>query len=789
MTPPPEPAGERVAVDRLTVGPARVETDRVVMPYRVQQADGERRFDLAFRWQEPVLDPEASWSHNLAGLIGVQPALNYGLFCRHIALRGAFDTDDRTLLTEMLQISAREIWVNRLLRPNPFLRPPPALPESTGWDPEWVAGLEFAPPAAAAGAEFPPWHTEPARAAVLSSGGKDSLLSYGLLRELGIEVHPIFVNESGRHWLTALNAYRYLCHGCPRTARVWTNADRLFAWMLRRLPFIRPDFARLRSDDYPLRLWTVAVFSFAALPLLRARGIGRLVIGDEHDTTVRRSTRGITHYAGLYDQSRWFDNAMTRYFQRKRFAVLQFSLLRPASELLVEKTIWERYPELWAQQVSCHAAHPQKRRQSTPAAEDARVLPCGRCEKCRRIVGMLLALGAEPGGLGYDPAQVAWCLDGLVRDGVAQETAAVQQLGFALRQRGLITADRLGRHRIRERPEVLSLRFDTERSPPDTLPADLRPALLRILLQHAAGAVRRVGRVWNGFDPLAASELYEPYRFSHHTAAGDGQPAAPAARREHLWAELSWPQAERRLAEVDLALLPVGALEQHGPHLPLDTDAYDADRLARLVAAACRPPRPLVLPLIPYGVSYHHEDFRGTVGIRPGSLSQLVYDVGMAAARNGITKLVIVNGHGGNAPALKFAAQMINAEAHIFTCVDTGETSDADLVALTETPDDVHAGEIETSTSLATRPELVAMDRAARYVPRFSSRYLDFSSKRSVEWYARTARISPCGVLGDPTRATAEKGRRMWRIMVSNLVEFVEQLKALSLDEIYQRRY
>ncbi len=66
-----------------------------------------------------------------------------------------------------------------------------------------------------------------------------------------------------------------------------------------------------------------------------------------------------------------------------------------------------------------------------------------------------------------------------------------------------------------------------------------------------------------------------------------------------------------------MALLPVGSIEQHGPHLPLDTDAFDADYLAKDVAEACSDPKPLVFPLIPYGVSYHHEDFSGTISVTP----------------------------------------------------------------------------------------------------------------------------------------------------------------------------
>ena len=141
--------------------------------------------------------------------------------------------------------------------------------------------------------------------------------------ELGCDVHPIFVNESGRHWFTALNAYRHFRGQYRRgTARVWVNADRLFAWMLRRMPFIRQGLFQpdIRADEYPIGLWTVAVLSLRAFcPLMQKRGgLGRLVIGDEFDTSRRITTSGIRHYDGLYDQSRWFDDAAKPLFHAQR---------------------------------------------------------------------------------------------------------------------------------------------------------------------------------------------------------------------------------------------------------------------------------------------------------------------------------------------------------------------------------------------------------------------------------------------------------------------------------------
>jgi creatinine amidohydrolase/Fe(II)-dependent formamide hydrolase-like protein len=761
--------------DRLEVGAPKIEPRRIKASYTVVRAEGTESVDLSYSWEENVFDPADPAAANLAAMILAQVALNYGLFCKELVLHGPFDDRDRRFLTDMARNTAREIYVNKFLQPNPFLIGPAADLPVVKRDDYLRAKLVF--PDAVDEKTTAAWGGGTGSCCVLSSGGKDSLLSYGLLKEVGVETHPIFVNESGRHWFTALNAYRGLKESDTRTGRVWTDCDRVFNWMLRRLPFVREDFAKVRADIYPVRLWTVAVFLFGALPLMKKRGVDRLLIGDEYDTSTRVRFKGITHYDGLYDQSRWFDLALSRYFHRKGWQVHQFSALRNLSELLIEKILVERYPDLQAMQMSCHAAH---------KADDAEtVLPCGKCEKCRRIVGMLTALGANPGRCGYTPRQIERCLKEVMVRTVKQESAGVDHMANLLHERGLWeTAATLPA----PRPEIMQVRVDPERAPLNTLPTDLRGPVLDLCLQHADGAVVRNGRVW-----LPAVLTDEPDYAApamHQTKVlTPGPTAEPTGKSPWLLAELTWPEAEARFRETDLVLLPVGAIEQHGPHLPLDTDAYDADRLAREVAAACSDPKPLVLPLIPYGVSYHHEDFAGTLSVRNETMAQIIYDIGMGAARCGATKLVIVNGHGGNGAALAFAAQMINRDARIFTCVESGETSDIDIDNMAETPNDVHAGEVETSTSLALRPELVRMDKARASVPAFSSRYLDFTNSRGVDWNAYTHRISKSGVMGDPTLATAAKGRLMWDVMVRNLVEFVEDLKGLSLDEIHQRRY
>ena len=770
--------------DELRVGPVKLEANRLTAPYTLDTNGTRDTFELIYRFEEPVFDPEDAVSRNLAAMMAAQVALNYGLFCRRLVFHGLFDDPDRRFLRTMAENTAREIYVKKFLEPNVFITGAPASLSAQKLQRYCQARLEF--PEAPRGGKAPEWSLWPVRPecyAVLSSGGKDSLLTYGLMAEAAAQttgqVHPIFVNESGRHWFTALNAYRHFKARVPHTARVWVNSDRLFNWMLRHMPFVRKDFADVRSDEYPIRLWTVAVFLFGVLPLMRKRALGCLLVGDEYDTTVRRRHEGITHYDGLYDQSIHFDNAMSRYFLQKGWAINQFSILRPLSELLIETILARHYPDLQRLQTSCHAAH-----QGPEGIE-----PCGRCEKCRRIVSMLLAAGADPQACGYTREQIEACLKLLAAKGVHQESAGARHLLHVLVDRKMIDSGSVAHLKPAAHPEVLQLRFDSERSPVNAIPQSLRGVLWRIFLQYADGAVQRRGRKWASFDVLHDQALFQPYLFemgptNHSVQRDDHRPN----QTPFVWGELNWPDAKALLKIVDIALLPVGAIEQHGPHLPLDTDAFDADYLARRVAETCSDPRPLVLPLIPYGVSYHHEEFKGTVSISNETLSKLVYDVGMAAAGNGIRKLLIINGHGGNDPALNFAAQMINRDARIFVCVDTGETSDVDIEALVQTPNDVHAGEIETSTSLAVRPELVRMELADPAVPEFSSKYLDFSSKRGINWYAYTRRISPSGVMGDPSKATAVKGEKIWTAMIAHLVAFVEDLKQLSLDEIHHRR-
>ena len=722
---------------------------------------------------------------NLAAMVTAQVALNYGLFCRRIVFHGVFDHADRRFLKDMAENTAKEIYVKKFLAPNPYLASDmadfPVVRKAT------YLNAELAFPDILSDRKKPGWRlwdTRRNRHLILSSGGKDSLLSFGLMDEIGrkngMETHAVFANESGRHWYTAINAFKYMKASFPNTTKFWTNSDRVFSWMAGQMPFMKKNFATIKADIYPIRLWTVAVFLFGALPLMRKREIGRLIIGDEYDTTTTRNFQGIRHYDGLFDQSIYFDNALSGYFMRKGWSISQFSILRPLSELLIEKILVHRYPNLQMHQVSCHSAHKGK----------DRIMPCGKCEKCRRIVSMLCALGADPAQCGYTEQQVADCLATIVKQGSHQEEASQEEVFKKLSETGLIHLPDSDQKALSSHPELFQIRFDAKRSPVNAIPEDLRKPLYDILLEHAQGSVRRVRSRWEATDILSDATITEPYAYEMGSGGvkNSEKRMANLKAAPHIWGEVSWPEIKELIKTVDIALLPVGAIEQHGPHLPLDTDAFDAGYLAERVASACTAPKPFVLPLMPYGVSYHHDDFCGTLSVSNEALSRMVYDIGMSVAKNGIRKLVIINGHGGNGPSLNYAAQMINRDARIFVCVESGETSDVDIDELIETPNDVHAGEIETSTSMAVRPHLVKTGMVKASVPEFSSRYLNFSSRHSAAWYGYTDSISSSGVMGNPEKAGPEKGAKIWEIMIAHLVALVEDLKSMTLDEIHNKK-
>lgn len=478
-------------LDTLKVHQIRVEPKRLKATYTVIAPDGtEKSTELIYSYDSVYFNPKEAADINLGSMMAVQVALNYGLFFKTIEFDGLFDDTDRRFLSDMMENTSREIFVVKFLHPNEFIKAPYNQLQPRSKNRYTAANLCFS------NTLYPEKKLEKAPAitlsdhyAILSSGGKDSLLTYGIINEIGT-AHPVYINEAGRHWYTAVNAHKYYRQIEPNTVKPWCNSDRLFNWMVRQLPFIKENFQQIRADIYPVRLWTVAVFLFGVLPIARKRGIGNILIGNEYDTTVRGNYKGITHYNGLYDQSKYFDNALTRYYKKKGWNIYQYSVLRSLSELLILKVLVKRYPDLQRTQVSCHAAHDQ----------EGRMLPCGKCEKCRRIVGMLRALDEDPGRCGYTQSQIDTCLQALAGKSVKQLGTDAAHLYHLLLQKGILPQTGHSQKMAGEHPEIEKLRFDNERSLLSDLPVYIRKPLFNILLPYTKGAVRLSDRKWHTFE-------------------------------------------------------------------------------------------------------------------------------------------------------------------------------------------------------------------------------------------------------------------------------------------------
>jgi creatinine amidohydrolase len=210
-------------------------------------------------------------------------------------------------------------------------------------------------------------------------------------------------------------------------------------------------------------------------------------------------------------------------------------------------------------------------------------------------------------------------------------------------------------------------------------------------------------------------------------------------------------------------LVPVGATEQHGPHLPCTTDTDIATALA--TSAAARLPNALVAPALPYGSSGEHAAFAGTLSIGAEATELVLVELGRSA-RATATRVVLISTHGGNAGPVARAVGRLAREG---SCVDVFRPRWA-------VPADAHAGRTETSLMLALAPDRVRVERAEAGDRRSLDQLMPELRRRGV------AAVSPNGVLGDPAGASAEEGHRLLAAAVDDLVDLVRAPEGTGVD-------
>ncbi|CCQ92699.1 Creatininase subfamily [[Clostridium] ultunense Esp] len=220
-------------------------------------------------------------------------------------------------------------------------------------------------------------------------------------------------------------------------------------------------------------------------------------------------------------------------------------------------------------------------------------------------------------------------------------------------------------------------------------------------------------------------------------------------------------EVKKRIEEFPVAILPIGATEQHGPHLPLGVDIFIATELSKRVAEKTGA---VVLPTLPFGYSWVWRDISGTVSLEQHRVETVIKDVAHSVARYGIKLLVIINGHDANNTSMKYATRELEDELDLEVIYLFYPEMENVIKDVMETPTwhgMIHACEFETSLMLAVKPELVNMDLAVEEYPDKPNLY----GKSTMS----LGHMSKSGVYGDPTKATKEKGEKLLNIFVNNM--------------------
>ncbi|HRB02280.1 MAG TPA: creatininase family protein, partial [Ilumatobacteraceae bacterium] len=246
------------------------------------------------------------------------------------------------------------------------------------------------------------------------------------------------------------------------------------------------------------------------------------------------------------------------------------------------------------------------------------------------------------------------------------------------------------------------------------------------------------------------------------------------------------PQVASLLSDRSILVQPLGAIEQHGPHLPLSTDSVVATAVAEAAVAEVGEELDVwLLPTLEYTKSNEHAWSAGTVWLSATTLMAVLDDLGRCIATTPAKRLVFLNGHGGNSALLNVANRELRLAHGLMTFVthpgvppDQGGTSPADELGM-----GVHGGTDETSIMLHLAPHLVNMDLAERRVPEAlaMNQYVRFGGRVSFGWMSND--FFPDGYIGDPTAATSELGKQLFDGAVRGFGEALREISTFNFGK------
>jgi creatinine amidohydrolase len=243
--------------------------------------------------------------------------------------------------------------------------------------------------------------------------------------------------------------------------------------------------------------------------------------------------------------------------------------------------------------------------------------------------------------------------------------------------------------------------------------------------------------------------------------------------------EMSWIEAKEYFTKNDIAILPVGSNEQHGPQNPLGTDHLIAKALAE---EAAKRTEVVCLQVIAFGVSSHHKQFWGTVYISPKTFKNYVKETCLALNYYGVRKVVVVNGHGGNLDALMELARELREKGIFVSVFQWWPVASKLLPDLFKPEGRRHASAEETSVNLALYPQIVDMSKAANEEPRKHTMQTE-----GITLPLDTADYTVSGVFGTSTTASAEKGKKVLEVVISELVKHINLIKKTKIEDLTQK--
>ncbi len=230
--------------------------------------------------------------------------------------------------------------------------------------------------------------------------------------------------------------------------------------------------------------------------------------------------------------------------------------------------------------------------------------------------------------------------------------------------------------------------------------------------------------------------------------------------------EMTWVEAKEALEKAKVVIIPLGAIEAHGPHLPLGTDNFIVERIAEEVAKKIGG---IVLPVIKYGQVWSLINFPGSLTVSEDSLFRFLVDICLSLHKHGAKNFAFISFHIGNATVIKKTARYLkdNYDLNVFYFASSGLSKIREFCDSKQWHKNYfHAEEIETSLMLYIKPDLVDMAKAKACYP----------DKKIFEFYPQKwDELTDIGVIGDPTVATREKGEKMLEVIINEIVELLRK--------------